>query len=92
MNTAKRRMFIGVAPWTPVYESGSLWLIVMFRRAKFEWILRRFPAHWGLVLAKFVGIYTLPHTAWCLPTRLVRRGSGGPVRHRPLRRNCQFCV
>ena len=70
----------GSRPRTPDYGGVSLRYAQKFRRAKFEWILRRFPAYWGLVPSKFMSVCILPHPAWCLPTRLVRRGSGGPVR------------
>ena len=67
----------GSRPRTPDYGGVSLRYAQKFRRAKFEWILRRFPAHWGLVPSKFMSVCMLPHPAWCLPTRLVRWWSAG---------------
>ena len=46
-----------------------------FRRAKSRSVLVRFSAHWGLMPFKFESSYILTHTAWCLPTCLVRRWS-----------------
>ena len=73
-------------PGPPDYGSGSLWPDSPFRRAKLEWILRRFPAHWGLVPSKFVSVCSLTHTAWCLPTCSVRRWSCGRPKAAPTKR------
>ena len=61
-------------PQTPIYGGGSLWSGYPFRRAKFEWTVRRFPAHWGLLPSKVIcqPLYHAPPCA-CL---LVRCGGG----------------
>ena len=50
VSTFAERVLTGGLPRTPVDESGSLRLVGKFRRAKFEWSLRRFPGHWALLL------------------------------------------
>ena len=68
-----------LSPGPPVYGSGSLWSGSQFRRAKSSSVPILLSAHWGLLPSKFESIAALPHTAWCLPTCLVRRWSGGPA-------------
>ena len=75
-------------PRTPVTRAGNFGFFDWFRRAKFEWILRRFPAHWGLLVSKLKSACILTYTAWYLPTRLVRRWSGWRTVRARLRTNC----
>ena len=64
-----------LSPGPPVYGSGSLWSGSQFRRAKSSSVPILLSAHWGLLPLKFESIAALPHTAWCLPTCLVRPSS-----------------
>ena len=64
-------------PGPPVYGGVSLWPLCNPRRAKSRPVSVLFSAHRGLLPSKFEGIYILTHTAWCLPTCLVRQVSGG---------------
>ena len=64
-----------LAPKPPFYERGPLRLGSSFRRAKSRSVSVLFSAHWGLMPSKFAGRYLLSHTAWCVPTCLVRRWS-----------------
>ncbi len=66
-----------LSPGPPVYGSGSLWLVLNFRRAKSRFVSVLLSAHRGLLPSKFKGIATLTHAAWCVPTCWVRRWSGG---------------
>ena len=65
-----------LAPKPPFYERGPLRLGSSFRRAKSRSVSVLFSAHWGLMPSKFAGRYLLSHTAWCVPTCLVRQSSG----------------
>ena len=64
-----------LVPGPPVYGSVSLWALCNPRRAKSRPVSVLFSAHRGLLPSKFEGIYILTHTAWCVPTCLVRRWS-----------------
>ena len=66
-------------PGPPIYGGVSLWPLCNPRRAKSRPVSVLFSAHRGLLPSKFEGIYILTHTAWCVPTCLVRRWSGGPA-------------
>ena len=71
-------------PQTPGYGSVPLWALYNPRRAKSRSVFVLLSAHWGLLLLKFVRHCALTHTAWCVPTCLVRRWSGTrqlPSRH-----------
>ena len=85
----ERALIVAFSP-DPCYESGLLRRVHKFRRAKFEWILLLFLAHWGLLPSKFVRIDTLTHTAWCVPTCLVRRGSVSAQAIAQLPQLCQW--
>ena len=66
-------------PGPPIYGGVSLWPLCNPRRAKLRPVSVLFSAHRGLLPSKFEGIYILTHTAWCVPTCLVRWWSGGPA-------------
>ena len=57
-----------LTPWTPIYESGPLWVAESFRRAKSRSVSVLFSGHTALLPSKFVGIcfYFAPPSA-CLP-------------------------
>ena len=57
-----------LTPWTPIYESGPLWVAESFRRAKSRSVSVLFSGHTALLPSKFVGIcfYFAPPGA-CLP-------------------------
>ena len=71
---AKRALIVPLSP-DPIYGGGQLRSTSYFRRAKSRPVSVLLSAHRGLLLSKFEGIYILTHTAWCLPTCLVRRVS-----------------
>ena len=67
----------GVGPRSPCCGSGYLWVFGKFRRAKSRSVPVLFSAHRGLLPFKFGCSCVLMHTAWYIPTCLVRRWSGG---------------
>ena len=67
----------GVGPRSPCCGSGYLWVFGKFRRTKSRSVPVLFSAHRGLLPFKFGCSCVLMHTAWYIPTCLVRRWSGG---------------
>ena len=68
-----------LSPGPPFYGGGSLQVFGRFRRAKSRSVSVLLSGHRAFLPTKFVSCCCLLHTAWCLPTCLVRRWSGrGP--------------